>query len=120
MYNKSTKFNENRWGHFSKNENLNFFLCGLPLILRVDRKPKKWAKDIYRGTLGIECERDRPVGSGAKLGDATDRKLKTIFLVSGIFPGKAESLILLGFECTINPQIVIKIVKSHFWENQNF
>ena len=37
-------------------------------------------------------------------------KLKTIFLVSGIFPGKAESVILLGFECTINSQNLIKIV----------
>ena len=41
---------------------------------------------------------------GATLGDATDRKLKTIFLVSGIFWGKADSVILLVFECTINPK----------------
>ena len=44
----------------------------------------------------------------------TDRKLKTIFLVSGIFPGKAEGVILLGFECTINPQNLIKIVRAIF------
>ena len=44
----------------------------------------------------------------------TDRKLKTIFLVSGIFPGKADSAILLGFECTINPQNLIKIVSAIF------
>ena len=41
----------------------------------------------------------------------TDRKLKTIFLVSGIFPGKADSVILLG---TINPQNLIKIVRAIF------
>ena len=42
------------------------------------------------------------------------RKLKTIFLLSGIFPGKADSVILLGFECTINPQNLIKIVRAIF------
>ena len=44
----------------------------------------------------------------------TDRKLKTIFLVSGIFPGKVNSVILLVFECTINPQNLIKIVGAIF------
>ena len=32
-------------------------------------KTKKWAKDISSGTQDIECERDRPVGVGATLGD---------------------------------------------------
>ena len=75
-----------------------FFLCELTLILRIDRKRKKCAKDIYRGTLSIECERERPVGLGATLGDGL--KIKNIFLFSRIFPGKADSVILLGFECT--------------------
>ena len=44
----------------------------------------------------------------------TDRKLNTIFLVSGIFPGKADSVILSGFECTINPQSLMKIVGGIF------
>ena len=44
----------------------------------------------------------------------TDRKLKSLFLVSGIFPGKADSVILLGFECTINTQNLIKIVRAIF------
>ena len=43
-----------------------------------------------------------------------DRKLKTIFLVSGIFSGKANSVILLSFECAINPQNLIKIVAAIF------
>ena len=43
-----------------------------------------------------------------------DRKLKTIFLVSRVFPGKADSVILLGFECTINTQNVNKIVRVIF------
>ena len=33
-----------------------------------------------------------------------DRKLKTIFLVSSIFSGKADRVTLLGFECTKNPE----------------
>ena len=41
MYNKPTKFDENRWSHFWENEILNFFLCELPLILRVNRKRKR-------------------------------------------------------------------------------
>ena len=44
----------------------------------------------------------------------TDRKLKIIFLVSWIFPGKADSVILLGFECSINPQNLMKIVGAIF------
>ena len=79
-------------------------------------KTKKWAKDIFRGNLGIECERDWSVGLGATLGDGL--KIKTIFLVSGIFPGKADCVILLGFEYTINPENLNRW--SHFWENQNF
>ena len=33
---------------------------------------------------------------------------------SRIFPGKAESVMLLCFECTINPQNLIKIVGAIF------
>ena len=44
----------------------------------------------------------------------TDRKLKTIFLVSKIFPGKVDSVILLSFECTINPHNSNKIVIEIF------
>ena len=43
-----------------------------------------------------------------------ENELCSIFLVSGIFPGKDDSVMLLGFECTINPQNLIKIVWSHF------
>ena len=51
---------------------------------------------------------------------ATDRKLKkNIILVTRIFPGKADSVILLGFECAINPQNLTKIVGAIF-ENENF
>ena len=57
---------------FEKIKILYFFLCELPLIL------KKWAKDICKGTLDIERERDWPVGLGATLGD--EQKIKKIFL----------------------------------------
>ena len=38
------------------------------------------------------------------------RRKKNIFSVSRIFPGKVYSIIQLGFECTINPQNLFKIV----------
>ena len=71
---------------FEKMKILNFFLRELPLILGVDRKQKKkWAKDFCRGTLGIECERDRPVGLGATLGDGL--KIKNNFSIFRDFVG---------------------------------
>ena len=48
-----------------------------------------------------------------------DRKLKTNFLVLGIFPGKANNVILLGFECTINPEIQSKSLEP-FLRKSNF
>ena len=51
-------------------------------------------------------------GLGATIGNRY--KIKTIFLVSGIFPGKADSVIMLGFECTINPQNLMKIIGAIF------
>ena len=64
-----------------------------------------------QGHPDIEFEPDWSVGLGATL---RDRKLKTIFLVSRIFPGKADSVTLLGFESTINPQNLNKIVRAIF------
>ena len=48
------------------------------------------------------------VSLGTMLDDATDRKFETIFA------RKAEGVILLVFECTINPQNLIKIVVAIF------
>ena len=89
-----------------------YFLCKIPLILRVDRKRKNQTGDICKGTLDIECQRDYSVGLRATIGDK--QKIKNYFLVSVIVSGKAEGIILLGFECIINPQNLIKIVLSHF------
>ena len=89
MFNKPTTYNENRWSQFGENENFNFFfLCELPLILGVDRKQKKRAKDIRRGTLDIECERDWPVGLGATLGEG--QKIKHYFSSFRDFFGKSR------------------------------
>ena len=76
--------------------------------MRVDRKRKQRAGDISKGILDIECERDWSVSLGATLDDATDRKLKTIYQVLGIFSGKANSVISFAFECIINPQNLSK------------
>ena len=59
------------------------------------------ARDIWQGTLDIEFEGDWPVGLGTTL-------------ISGIFQEKADSVILLGFECAINLQNLIKIVGAIF------
>ena len=88
------------------------FLCKLPLILRVGRKWKGLAGDNCKKTLNIEFEQDLSVGLGATLG--ADRKLNNIFLVTRIFPGKADSAIFLGFECTISPQYLMKFVWAIF------
>ena len=40
----------------------------------------------------------------------TDRKLKKIIPVTRIFSGKADSAVLLRFECAINLQNFMKIV----------
>ena len=74
-------------------------------------KKKKRAGYICKGTLNIEFEPDWSVGLDATL---RDRKLKTIFLVSRILPGKVDGVILLGFECTINTQNLNKIVRAIF------
>ena len=60
------------------------------------------------GTLDIEFERDWSVGLSAPLGDGhTDF---FFFQFQGFFRKKADSVILLSFECTINPQNSIKFV----------
>ena len=43
---------------FEKRKILIFFLCELPLILRIDRKRKKRTGDICKGTPDIEFEHD--------------------------------------------------------------
>ena len=75
-------------------------------------KTKKWAKDICRGTLGIECERDRPVGLGTTLGDG--QIIKTYFSNFRDFSGKSRYCHIVGLECTTNPQNLMKIVVAIF------
>ena len=84
----------------------------VPLILRIGQKWKGRAEDNYKSTLNIEFERDWSVGLGATLGDG--QKIKNYFSSFGDFPGNADSIILLGFECTINEQNLIKIVGAIF------
>ena len=86
MYNISTKFYEIVGAIFEKMKILNFFLCELPLILTVGRKRKKRARDICKGTLDIEFERDSSFGLGATLGD--EQKIKNYFSSFRDFSGK--------------------------------
>ena len=62
---------------FEKIKILNFFLMWTTLYFEGRSKTKKWAKDICKGTLDVECERNWPVGLGATLGDG--QKIKNHF-----------------------------------------
>ena len=68
--------------------------------------------NICKGALYMEHGRDWSVGLGAPLGDDDTEKVNLFFFfpLSGIFPGKADSVIFLCFECAINPQNLIKLV----------
>ena len=66
-----------------------FFSCELPLILRVDRKrKKKRARDICKGTLDIEFDRDWSVSLGATLGEG--QTIKNYFSSFRDFSGKSQ------------------------------
>ena len=78
------------------------------LNFEVRLRTKKGGRDICKGTIDIEFERNWSFS----LDDG--QKIKNYLLVSGIFPGKADSVILLGFECTINPQNLFQIVRAIF------
>ena len=118
MYYKPIKFYENRLNNFWENNNFKLFSDVTTINFegrsKTKNKQKKMAENICNWTPDIEFERDWSAGLSAIWGDATGRKLKTIFLVSRIFPRKADSVILLGFECTIKPQNLIKIVGAIF------
>ena len=59
-----------------------------------------------------EFEQDWSVGLGATLG--ADRKFKKYFSSYKDFSEKTDSAMFLGFECTINPQNLMKIVGAFF------
>ena len=77
MYNNPTKLRKIVGAIFGKMKILNFFLWELPLKFEGRSKTKKRTRDICKGTLDIECERDWPVGLGATLGDR--QKIKKLF-----------------------------------------
>ena len=66
-----------------------------------------------QGDLDIAFERDWSDGLGAPLSDGHTEELIFFFSFSD-FSGKAEGVTLLGFECTINPQNLIKFVEAIF------
>ena len=107
------------WAIFEKLEIKNFFLMWTTLHFEGRSKTKQKIKNKKRRqeifATGLQISNLNKIGQLAKaLRYVTDRKLKTIFLVSRIFPGKADSVILLGFECTIYRQNLNKIVRAIF------
>ena len=73
---------------FEKMKILNYFLMWTTLNFGGTSKTKKWAAGICRGTLGIECERDRPIGLGHTLGDGL--KIKNNFSSFRDFSGESR------------------------------
>ena len=66
---------------------------------RSKTKKTSWKYFERDSTEDIECERDWSVGLGATLGDG--QKIKNYFSSFRVFPGKANSVILLGFGCSL-------------------
>ena len=97
---------------FEKLKFLNFFIW-TSLNFEGRSKKKKRAEDNFKSALNIEFEQDLSVDLGATLGDRY-KKIAYIILVTMIFPGKANSAILLGFECRINQQNFMNIVVAIF------
>ena len=94
---------------FEKIKILNFFLMWTTFNFEGRSKTKKWAKDICKGTLDIECERDRPVG----LSD--EQKIKNNFSsLRDFFREKPIVSYCWVSKCTINLQNLIKIVGAIF------
>ena len=83
---------------FEKMKILNFFLMRTTLNFEgiSKTKKKKKARDICKGTIDIEFERDWSLGLGATLGD--EQKIENYFSSFRNFSGKAGNVILLGFE----------------------
>ena len=85
---------------FWENPNIKFFLMWTTLKINGKSKMEKENGDIFKGTLDIEFELDWPIGLGA-----TQNFFKNLSLWD--FSGKSRNGILLGFECSINPQNLI-------------
>ena len=81
------------------------------------KKEKKETGNICKETPDIEFEQDWSVGLDATLRER--QKIKNFFSSFKDFSGE-NSVILLGFESTINQQKLNKIVRAIFWENLNF
>ena len=68
----------------------------------------------------MEFEQDWSFTLGDTLGDRQNIKKTIFYLAYKDFPGKADSAIFLGFECTINLQNLMKIVGAIFEKMKNF
>ena len=80
---------------FEKMKIVIFLLYELSLILRLDRKRKKRADDICKGTPDVEFEQDWSVGLGATLGDG--EKINNYFSSFRDFSGKIRWCHIVGF-----------------------
>ena len=98
---------------FQKTKIFIFFLIWTRPTLNFEgRSKKKETGNICKGTPDIEFVLDWSIGLGATLRDT--QKIKNNFSSLDDFSGKADSVIVLGFECTINTQNLMKIVEAVF------
>ena len=95
----------------------NFELFSYVTTLNFEGRSKEKGRKYCKGTPDIEFEQHWSVGLGVTLRDR--QKIKNYFSNLKDFPAKFASITLLGFECTINPQNLIKIVGAIF-EKINF
>ena len=103
---------------FQKTKIFHFFLMLTTLHFesrskkKQKRKKKKGDRKYLQGDPDIEFEQDWSVGLDATLRER--QKIKNYFSSFKDFPGKADGVILLGFECTINTQNLNKIGRAIF------
>ena len=116
------------WAIFEKMKILNFFLCELPLILRVGGKLKKMARDICTRTLYIEFERDRSIGLGSTFDDGhTENKNKRYGHTAHTFSRLMLKVIIWGrfivkrsaFPITDNNTFLAVYLLTQYLSNRN-
>ena len=103
---------------FEKIEMFNFFLCDLPLILKVNLKWKQTEWRYLQGGLDIEFEWNWSDGLCAPLGDGHTQEFN--FFSFRDFFRKSRQCHIVGFRMYYNPTKFDQIRGSYFWENRNF
>ena len=84
----------------------------------MSRSKKKRARDICKGTVNIEFQRDWSFGLGATLED--EQKIKNYFSSFRDFSGKSRSRHIVELRMYYKPAKFNQNRYTHFLENKNF